>query len=64
LTPVVSSAADEFTSARQVLEMSDGLVEELGDMVVEERIVDVPTGATPADKAEVPRSRRWFDTVV
>jgi hypothetical protein len=34
--------------------MSDGLVEELGDMVVEERIVDVPTGATPGDKAEVP----------
>jgi hypothetical protein len=37
-----------------VIEVSDGFVEEFGDMVVEERIVDVPTGATPGDEAEVP----------
>jgi hypothetical protein len=37
-----------------MLEMPDGFLEQFGDMVVEERIVDVPTGATPGDEAEVP----------
>lgn len=42
-------------STWQVLEVSDGLIEELCDMVVEERVVNVPTGTAPGDEAKVPQ---------
>ena len=42
-------------AARQVFEVTDGFLEQFGDVVVEERVVDVPAVARAKDQAQMPQ---------
>lgn len=51
----VHPAQRASSSAGQMLEMPDGFLEQFGDMIVEERVVDVPAVARADDQAQMPQ---------